>query len=542
MWSMSQDHHARIAELEKRLALQAESLRQKDQQLSLVEETEAFLRSALTRVEEKVEEGEREIERLRAQLEKLRRMMFGISSEKFNREMAKTEAELRQSEEENDRYSGRENDPQVPRQLRQSRHRRPFPAHLPREEKRLEPAETCCPECGGKLNYLGEVSAEQLELLTSAMKVIRTVRVKKACASCDCIVEAPAPSRPIDRGIAGPGLLARVIVAKFCEHTPLYRLSEILERQHGVVLSRVLLSNWVDASCRLLSAVVDALEQYVMSGRKIHADDTPVRVLAPGTRKTKTGHIWVYVRDDRSAGSSDPPAVWYAYSPDWSGKHTRHHLRRFRGILQVDAYKGYCALFSTERDGGPLTEAACMAHARRGINDVYEPTRKSATAAEALARIGELYAIENEIRGLPEAERHQIRRSKSKPRLLALYEWMEDKVAVASKKDRLPAAFQYLLNRKAALAYYCEDGLAEIDNNAAERALRSVCLGKKNWLFFGNDHGGDRGAMMYSLIETCKLNGINPETYLKHILQRLPDWQANRVDELLPWNVDLTSK
>ena len=323
MWSMSQDHHARIAELEKRLALQAESLRQKDQQLSLVEETEAFLRSALTRVEEKVEEGEREFERLRAQLEKLRRMMFGISSEKFNREMAKAEAELRQSEEENDRYSGRENDPQVSRQLRQSRHRRPFPAHLPREEKLLEPAETCCPECGGRLNYLGEVSAEQLELLTSAMKVIRTVRVKKACASCDCIVEAPAPTRPIDRGIAGPGLLARVIVAKFCEHTPLYRLSEILERQHGVVLSRVLLSNWVDASCRLLSAVVDALEQYVMSGRKIHADDTPVRVLAPGTRKTKTGHIWVYVRDDRSAGSSDPLAVWYAYSPDWSGKHSR---------------------------------------------------------------------------------------------------------------------------------------------------------------------------------------------------------------------------
>ena len=183
----------------------------------------------------------------------------------------------------------------------------------------------------------------------------------------------------------------------------------------------MLLSNWVDASCRLLSAVVDALNQYVMSGRKVHADDTPVKVLAPGTRKTKTGHIWAYVRDDRSAGSSDPPAVWYAYSPDWSGKHTHHHLRSFRGVLQVDAYKGYSALFGPERGGGPLTEAACMAHARRGINDVYEPTRKSATAAEALARIGELYAIEKEIRGLPEVERLRIRQKQSKPRLPDLH-------------------------------------------------------------------------------------------------------------------------
>lgn len=183
-----------------------------------------------------------------------------------------------------------------------------------------------------------------------------------------------------------------------------------------------------------------------------------------------------------------------------------------------------------------------MAHARRGINDVYEPTRKSATAAEALARIGELYAIEKEIRGLPEVERLRIRQNQSKPRLLALYDWMEEKVAVASKKDRLPGAFQYVLNRKKALAYYCEDGLAEIDNNAAERALRSVCLGKKKWLFFGNDHGGDRGTMMYSLIETCKLNGINPETYLWHIQSLLPEWPSNRVGELLPWNVDLSPK
>ncbi|EEF9634121.1 IS66 family transposase [Salmonella enterica] len=539
---MNKQLHARLAELEKLLIEQAEALRQKDTQLRLIEETEAFLRTALARAEDKVEEGEREIERLRAQLEKLRRMLFGTRSEKLRRQVEEAEALLKQQEHESDRYSGRETDPQVPRQLRQSRHRRPFPEHLPREINRLEPVETCCPECGGELDFLGEVSAEQLELVTSALKVIRTVRVKKACTKCDCIVEAPAPSRPIERGIAGQGLLARVMTAKFCEHTPLYRLSEILERQHGVVLSRVLLSNWIDACCRLLSAVVDELYQYVMNGRKVYVDDTPVKVLAPGTKKTKKGHIWVYVRDDRNAGSSDPPAVWYAYSPDWSGKHTHDHLRHFHGVLQCDGYKGYEALFSAEREGGPLMEAACMAHARRGINDVWEPARTSATAEEALSRIGELYAIEKEIRGLPEAERLRVRQNRSKPLLLALYDWMEEKVASASRKDRLPTAFQYLLNRKEALAYFCEDGLAEIDNNAAERALRSVCLGKKNWLFFGNDHGGDRGAMVYSLIETCKLNGINPEAYLRYVLSVLPEWPANRVNELLPWNVELSSK
>ncbi|PUF22415.1 IS66 family transposase [Salmonella enterica subsp. enterica] len=539
---MNKQLPARLAELENLLIEQAEALRQKDTQLRLIEETEAFLRTALARAEDKVEEGEREIERLRAQLEKLRRMLFGTRSEKLRRQVEEAEALLKQQEHESDRYSGRETDPQVPRQLRQSRHRRPFPEHLPREINRLEPVETCCPECGGELDFLGEVSAEQLELVTSALKVIRTVRVKKACTKCDCIVEAPAPSRPIERGIAGQGLLARVMTAKFCEHTPLYRLSEILERQHGVVLSRVLLSNWIDACCRLLSAVVDELYQYVMNGRKVYVDDTPVKVLAPGTKKTKKGHIWVYVRDDRNAGSSDPPAVWYAYSPDWSGKHTHDHLRHFHGVLQCDGYKGYEALFSAEREGGPLMEAACMAHARRGINDVWEPARTSATAEEALSRIGELYAIEKEIRGLPEAERLRVRQNRSKPLLLALYDWMEEKVASASRKDRLPTAFQYLLNRKEALAYFCEDGLAEIDNNAAERALRSVCLGKKNWLFFGNDHGGDRGAMVYSLIETCKLNGINPEAYLRYVLSVLPEWPANRVNELLPWNVELSSK
>ena len=537
---MSQKYLIRIAELERLLSEQAEALRQKDQQLSLVEETEAFLRSALTRAEEKIEEDEREIEHLRAQIEKLRRMLFGTRSEKLRREVELAEALLKQREQDSDRYSGREDDPQVPRQLRQSRHRRPLPAHLPREIHRLEPEESCCPECGGELDYLGEVSAEQLELVSSALKVIRTERVKKACTKCDCIVEAPAPSRPIERGIAGPGLLARVLTGKYCEHLPLYRQSEIFARQ-GIELSRALLSNWVDACCQLMTLLNDTLYRYVMNTRKVHTDDTPVKVLAAGRKKAKTGRIWTYVRDDRNAGSSEPPAVWFAYSPDRQGKHPVQHLRPFRGILQADAFSGYDRLFSAEREGGALTEVACWAHARRKIHDVYISS-KSATAEEALKRISELYAIEDEIRGLPESERLAVRQQRSKVLLTSLHEWMVEKNGTLSKKSRLGEAFSYVLNQWDALCYYSDDGLAEADNNAAERALRAVCLGKKNFMFFGSDHGGERGALLYGLIGTCRLNGIDPEAYLRHILSVLPEWPSNRVDELLPWNVVLTNK
>ncbi|MEW5191364.1 IS66 family transposase [Citrobacter freundii] len=530
---MSQDYLARIAALE-------DALRQKDSQLSLVAETESFLRSALARAEEKIENEEREIEHLRAQIEKLRRMLFGTRSEKLRRQVEEAEALLKQQEQQSDRYNGRDNDQQVPRQLRQSRHRRPLPDHLPREINRLEPAETCCPDCGSDMAYLSEVSAEQLELVSSALKVLRTVRVKKACTRCDCIVEASAPSRPIDRGIAGPGLLARVLTAKYCEHLPLYRQCEIFARQ-GVDLSRALLSNWVDACCRLMAPLDEALYRYVMDCRKLHTDDTPVPVLAPGRKKTKTGRIWTYVRDDRSAGSSDPPAAWFAFSPDRQGKHPQQHLRHYHGVLQADAFAGYDRLFSAERNGGPLTEAACWAHARRKIHDVYISTQ-TATAGEALKRIGELYAVEEEIRGLPATERLATRQSRSKPLLISLHDWLVEKSATLSKKSRLGEAFAYALNQWDALCYYCDDGLAEPDNNAAERALRAVCLGKKNFIFFGSDHSGERGALLYGLIGPCRLNGIDPETYLRHILSVLPEWPSNKVAELLPWNVELTNK
>jgi transposase len=321
----------------------------------------------------------------------------------------------------------------------------------------------------------------------------------------------------------------------------LYRQTEILAR-HGVDLSRALLANWVDACCRLMAPLEEALNHYVMATGKLHTDDTPVPVLAPGKKKTKTGRLWTYVRDDRNAGSSDPPAVWFAYSPDRQGKHPERHLRDFHGVLQADAYTGYDQLFSDEREGGPLKEAACWAHARRKIHDVYIRTKSAGTAEEALERIRELYIIEAEIRGRAAEERLEARQARSKPLLDSLYDWIQEKMLTLSKKSRLGEAFGYALNQWDALCYYCEDGLVEIDNNAAERTLRAVTLGRKNFLFFGSDHGGDRGAMLYSLIGTCKLNGIDPEAYLRHILSVLADWPINRVAELLPWNVDLTAE
>lgn len=320
-------------------------------------------------LQEKLSNRKREIDKLQAQLDKLRRMNFGSRSEKVSRRIAQMEADLNRLQKESDALTGRVDDPTVQRPLRQTRTRKPFPASLPRDEKRLLPAKACCPDCGGALSYLGEDAAEQLELMRSAFRVIRTVREKHACTKCDAIVQAPAPSRPIERGIAGPGLLARVLSSKYAEHTPLYRQSEIYGRQ-GVDLSRSLLSGWVDACCRLLSPLEDALQDYVLTDGKLHADDTPVQVLLPGNKKTKTGRLWTYVRDDRNAGSALAPAVWFAYSPDRKGLHPQTHLAGFSGVLQADAYAGFNELYRN----GRIMEAACWAHARRKIHDVHVRT------------------------------------------------------------------------------------------------------------------------------------------------------------------------
>ncbi len=374
-----------------------------------------------------------------------------------------------------------------------------------------------------------------LEYVPASFFVVRHVRPKLSCTKCDHIVQAAAPTRPIERGVAGPGLLAHVLVSKYADHLPLYRQSEIYAR-HGVELERSTLADWVGGTSELLDPLVETLRRYVMAVGKVHADDTPVPVLAPGNGKTKTGRLWTYVRDDRPAGDTAAPAVWFAYSPDRKGEHPEQHLRQFRGALQADAYAGFNQLY---KEDGRIQEVACWAHVRRKFYDLRE-THASPIASEALERIAALYAIEKEIRGRPPDERQQVRMLRSRPLLQSLRDWFEVSLTKLSRKSDTTAAIRYALGLWPALTRYCDDGRLEIDNNAAERALRVVALGRKNYLFAGSDTGGERAASIYSLIGSAKLNGLDPEAYLREVLSRIADHPITRIEELLPWKVAAT--
>ena len=345
------------------------------------------------------------------------------------------------------------------------------------------------------------------------------------------MIEAPAPSRPIERGLAGPGLLAHVLVSKFADHLPLYRQSEIYARQ-GVEIERSTLAGWVGASSELLTPLVEALHKHVLSASKIHADDTPIPVLAPGSGKTKTGRLWTYVRDDRPAGEDTAPAVWFAYSEDRKGEHPRQHLKDFKGALQADAYAGFHHLYGD----GAIYEVACWAHARRKFHEIHAIHASPATT-EALERIWDLYVIEDQIRGKPADLRLTIRQTRARPLLDDLRKWMEKALCSLSSKSETAGAIRYALSRWRALTRYTEDGHLEIDNSAAERALRAVALGRKNYLFAGSDAGGDRAAAFYSLIGAAKLNGLDPEFYLRTVLAQIADHPISRIEELLPWNL-----
>jgi len=367
----------------------------------------------------------------------------------------------------------------------------------------------------------------------ACFKVIRHVRPKLSCDHCDRIVQAPAPSRPIDRGLAGPGLLAHVLVSKYADHQPLYRQSEIYALE-GVDLDRSTLAGWVGASSQLLAPLVDAVRKHVLSASKLHADDTPVPVLAPGNGKTKTGWLWTYVRDDRPSGNPTAPAVWFAYSPDRKGERPQQHLKPYQGALQADAYAGFHHLY----EDGTIFEVACWAHARRKFHDIHIAHPSPATS-EAIARIAALYAIEADLRGSTPEIRKSIRQARAKPLLDNMHAWLEATLAKLSRKSDTAAAIRYALSRWRALTRYVDDGQLEIDNNAAERALRVVALGRKNFLFAGSDAGGERAAAMYSLLGPAKLNGLDPELYLHHVFQRIADHPIRRIDQLLPWNVSL---
>jgi transposase len=486
----------------------------------------------LVATQERLLSRESEIEHLKLLIAKLRRMQFGRKSEKLDQQIDQLELKLEELESAkacraSEPIHASSSDSLPPTKPA----RQILPEHLPREVKTYTPKEEACSECGGRLRRLGEDVSELLEWVPGSFKVLRIVRPKLSCAGCERIVQVPAPSRPIERGLAGPGLLAHVLVAKYCDHQPLYRQSEMYARE-GVELEPSTLADWVGGCSRLLEPLVEALHRYVISPGKLHADDTPVPVLAPGNGKTKTGRLWTYVRDDRPAGDTAPAAVWFAFSPDRRGEHPRQHLRQFSGILQADAYAGFHHLY----EGGRIQEAACWAHVRRKFYDL-QVAHASPLAAEALKRIGELYAIESDIRGRPPDERLQSRTTRARPLLDSLQQWLQSTLAVVSKKSEIAAAIRYALGRWRALLRYAEDGHIEIDNNAAERALRAVALGRKNYLFAGSDSGGERAAAIYSLIGTAKLNDLDPEAYLRSVLERVADHPINGIEELLPWNL-----
>jgi len=475
-----------------------------------------------------------EIERLKLLVEKLKHMLFGRKSEKVLRQIEQLELQIEELEvatvvEETHAITPAER----PAPAKPSR--RALPEHLPREVHTHMPEQEACPDCGKRLRPLGEDVAEMLEYVRACFKVIRHVRPKLSCDACDRIVQAPAPSRPIDRGLAGPGLLAHVLVSKYADHVPLYRQSEIYARE-GVDLDRSTLAGWVGATSELLAPLVQAVRDHVLAASKLHADDTPVPVLAPGTGKTKTGRLWTYVRDDRPSGSTDAPAVWFAYSPDRKGERPREHLKLYRGALQADAYAGFHHLY----EGGAIYEVACWAHARRKFHEIHL-AHASPITSEAIERIATIYAIEKELRGSTPEVRKTVRQARAKPLLDSMHTWLEATLAKLSPKSDTAAAIRYAISRWRALTRYVDDGQLEIDNNAAERALRVVALGRKNYLFAGSDNGGERAAAIYSLLGSAKLNGLDPEIYLQHVLERIADHPISKINDLLPWNVSIES-
>lgn len=468
------------------------------------------------------------IEKLKIQIARLKRLHFGRSSEKLTAEIAQLELALEEME-----TAEAELAPRAPTSVRERKvPDRSLPPHLPRQEiVHLPPGGDCaCPACGGRLRPLGQDADEVLDLEPVVYKVIRHVRPKFSCRVCETIVQAPAPDKPIARGKASFRVVAHVIVSKFDHHLPLYRQAEMMAAQ-GVDIDRSTLAGWTGQGAALLDPIVARIKQTVLASAKLHTDDTPVPMLDPGSGKTKTARLWVHAVDDRAHGGPAKPAVWFAFTADRRAEYPKAMLKDFRGHLQADAYAGYDDLYRT----GRVVEVACWGHARRKIFDLHE-TKPTAVTTELLERISRLYALEEKVRGQPPDVRRAARQTQSRPQIDDLKARMLAIRAKLSTKSGLAIALHYALKRWQALTRYLDDGRLEIDNLIAERAIRGIAIGRRNWLFAGSKAGGERAAAIYSIIETCKLNSVEPFVYITDVMQRIAaGWPNNRIDELMPW-------
>jgi transposase len=506
----------------------------------------AALSGEVRRSQEALKVAQLTIDKMKVELAYLRRMKYGRSSERLEHpqlelvggQVAPCVVAPPADVSADDGLKSNVTPLDLERKKREAKNRpglRDLPAHLPRRTVVHTPQGGCgCTACGAGLREIGQDVSEVLDYEPGTFHVVRHVRPKLACAGCKTITQALAPTRAMDRCMAGAGLLTHIAVSKFADHVPLYRLCQIYGRD-GVEMSRSTITDMVGNCALLLTPLAEAVGRYVLKAHKVHGDDTPVRALGGKGCKAHTGRLWVYVRDDRPSGDKAPPAVWFQYSADRKGEHPARHLKNFSGVLQADAYAGYDAIYKQ----GRVLEAGCWSHARRKLWDIHvKQKRQPGTLAhQGLVRIGELFRTEAEVNGRSALRRRRMRQVRTVPVLTELKCWMGETLAQVSAKSPMALAIGYSLSNWTALTNFVQDGRIDAHNNTAERALRGVALGRKNYLHFGSDAGGHTAAVMYTLLGTAKLNGINPQRYLRHVLERIGDHPSNRIDELLPWAV-----
>jgi transposase len=487
---------------------------------------------------EVVPELQAENEKLLLLIQRLLRHRFGPRSEKLDLDQLKLVLEDEEQGAAEDEAAEAAAEPSNKRRRTQvaNRNRGALPAHLPRFEVIIDVGSKDCPCCGGALHVIGEDRSEQLDIVPSQLRVKVVCRPRYACRACEgAVVQAPAPERPIDGGMATEALIAHVVVSKFCDSLPLYRQAQMLKRQ-GIALDRSTLSTWVGRACWWLTPLYELVLGTVLSSDKAFADETTLPVLDPGRGKTKTGRLWCYAVDDRPWAGPTHPAAAYVYSEDRRGEHPIAHLAAFRGTLQVDGYAGFGNLVEARQDAS-IKLAFCWAHARRPFYEFYSST-ESPLAAEVLARIAKLYEIEGDIRGQPPDVRQAVRQLRSRPLVEDLHLWLQDHLPRVPGWTDLAKAMRYALRHWDGLILYLDDGRLEMDTNVVERAIRPVTITRKNSLFAGSDAGARHWAIANTLIQSCKLNSVEPLAYLTDVLRRVVSGRtkSHELHTLLPWN------